>query len=110
MFCKAVSYINSAVDSVRPRTLAKLIVIYLHELQNRDISVRTGQTLLNPPNSGIRDHALQAGNDINTNYFKIFPMSELNTINISEIILIKKFSPDLNNQGVSTILKILGFN
>ena len=33
MFCKAVSYIKSAVGSVRPRTMAKLIVTYRHTLQ-----------------------------------------------------------------------------
>ena len=76
--------------------------------EHEGISVRTGQTLLNPPNSSIRDHALQAGHDINTNYFKIIHKSERNSINISESILIKKHSPDLNNQDASTKLNILG--
>ena len=64
--------------------------------------------LLNPPNSSIRDLALQAGHDINTSCFKIIHKLELNSINISEYIPIKKFSPDLNNQNASTKLNILG--
>ena len=57
--------------------------------EHKEISVRTGQTLLNPSNSSIRDHALQADHDINTNYFKIIHKSERNSVNISESILIK---------------------
>ena len=75
---------------------------------HKGISVRTGQTLLNPPNSSIRDHALQAGHDINTNCFKIIHKSELKSINVSENTLIKKFSLDLNNQDASTKFNILG--
>ena len=76
--------------------------------EHKGTSVRTGRTLLNPPNSSIRDHALQAGHVINTNCFKIIHKSELNSINILEIILIKKFSPDLNSQDASTKLNISG--
>ena len=54
-FCKIVSSINSALDNVRPRTLAKPIVTYRHAWQNKRLSVRTGQTLLNPHNSSTLD-------------------------------------------------------
>ena len=74
--------------------------------EHKGISVRTGQTLINPPNSNLRDHALQASHVINTNCFKIIPKSELNSINILETIVIKKFSPDLNKQVASTKLNI----
>ena len=63
--------------------------------EHKGVSLRTGQTLLNPPNSSIRDHALEAGHDNNTNFFKIILKSELNSINISESILMKKSSQDL---------------
>ena len=72
--------------------------------EHKRTSVRTGQTLLNPPNSSI--HALQEGHDININCFKIIHKPELNSINISDSIFIKKFSSDLNNQDASTILNI----
>ena len=75
---------------------------------HKGIPVRTGQTLLNPPDSSIRDHALQAGHDININCFKIIHKSKRNSINISENIPIKEFSPELNNQDASTKLNILG--
>ena len=76
--------------------------------ENKGISVRRGQTLLNPPNSSIRDHALQAGHDINTSCFKIIHKSELNSINISERIFTEKFNPDLIDQDISENLNILG--
>ena len=69
--------------------------------EHRGISVRTGQTL-NPPNSSIRDHTLQAGHDINTNCFKIIQKSDLNSIKLSEN------TRDLNNQDASPKLNILG--
>ena len=45
-------------------------------------------TLLKPPNSSIRDHTLQTGHDINTKCFKFIHKLELDSINISENILI----------------------
>ena len=77
--------------------------------EHKGISVRTGQTLINEPISSIRDHALHADHDINTNCFKIKHKPELNCINVSESTLIKKISPDLNNQSFSTKLNILGY-
>ena len=50
------------------------------------ISVRTGQTLLNPRNSSISDLALQAGHDIDPNWFKTIRKSKFNSISISESI------------------------
>ena len=38
--------------------------------EHKGISVGTGQTLSNPPNSSIRDRTLQAGHHINTNFFQ----------------------------------------
>ena len=78
-------------------------------VEHKGISVRTGKMLLNPFISSKHHHALQAGHDINTNCFKIIHKLEHNFINISEIILIKKFSPDLSNQVASTNLNILSW-
>ena len=74
MFCKAVSYIDSAVDT------GQCTFTYIGEtyrqlstgiVEHKGISVRTGQTLLKPLNSIIRDKAFQTGQDINASCFKV---------------------------------------
>ena len=87
------------------RNLSSLIETHS---RTKGISVRTGQTFLNPPNSSICDHALQSGHDINTFFFKIIRNLELNSVSISEGIHIKKFSLDLKNLNASKKLNILG--
>ena len=76
--------------------------------EHKGISIRTNKTLITPPNSSIRDHALQAGHDINYSCFSIIHRTDYNSLKISESILINKFNPDLNYQDASTKLNIVG--
>ena len=62
--------------------------------QHKGIFIRTGQTLLNLPNSSERDHVIQEGHDMNNNCLSIIHKSQLNSINISENIIIRKLNPD----------------
>lgn len=103
MSCKAVSSINSAVDCVRPHTLARPIATCRLALQNRKrISIKTGQTLSKPSYSSIRDHALQECHDINASGFFIVHNTDLSSILLSEITLFNKFIFHLSKQYVST--------
>ena len=52
MFCEAEVSLNSAVESVRPRTLAKPLATCRHALQY----IRTGKFLPSPPYSSIHEH------------------------------------------------------
>ena len=70
--CKAVSHLNSAVDTARPFTLAKPITTFRHALhKTKEISIGVDQTFLNPPKISIRDYALQEGHDIIIKCFSI---------------------------------------
>ena len=75
--------------------------------EHKGLSNRTGNPLLNPPHSSIRDHALSSGHDILSDNFKIVFKSNSFDIKLSESILIHKNKPCLNNMDSSAKLNVL---
>ena len=69
--------------------------------QHKGVSCRTGNRLTCPPNSNIRQHALELEN------FKLVNKSNKYEIKIVESILIHKLGPNLNDRGSSFPLSIL---
>ena len=64
--------IKSTVDNLLPSTSAKPNRHTSTRIaEHIGISVRTGELLISPPYSTIRDHALQVGHDTNANCFKL---------------------------------------
>ena len=92
MSCKGVSSINSTCGQLRSTYIGET---YRHLstriTEHKGISIRTGQTLLNPPHSSICYHALQEGHAIILNCFSIIHQLELSSINISEGTLKKRY-------------------
>ena len=66
--------------------------------QHKGVSCRTGNRLTCPPNSNIRQHALELEN------FKLVNTSNKYEIKIVESILIHKLGPNLNDRGSSFIV------
>ena len=75
--------------------------------EHKGLSNRTGNPLLNPPHSSIRDHALNSGHEIPTDNFKIIFKSKPFETKIAESILIHKYKPSLNNMESSVKLNVL---
>ena len=69
--------------------------------QHKGISCRTGNRLTCPPNSNIRQHALDFDHPIKLENFKLVNKSNKYEIKIVESILIHKLSPNLNDRGSS---------
>ena len=74
---------------------------------HREISIRTGQPFTTPSNSSIPNHALKASHDINIYSLKICHMTGKTSLKISEIIVIRKFNSDLNNDDSSIKINII---
>ena len=75
--------------------------------QHKGVSCRTGNHLTCPPNSNIRQHALDSGHPIKLKNFKLVNKSNKYEIKIVESILIHKLGPNLNDRGSSFPLPIL---
>ena len=66
--------------------------------EHRGLSIRTGQPLLHPPQSSIRHHCDSLAHDLSPQNFNIIATcNNFLDLRISESLLIKKTSPDLNN-------------
>ena len=75
--------------------------------QHKGVSCRTGNRLTCPPNSNIRQHALDFDHSIKLENFKLVNKSNKYEIKIVESILIHKLGPNLNDRGSSFPLSIL---
>ena len=82
--------------------------------QHKGVSCRTGNRLTCPPNSNIRQHALDSNHPIKLENFKLVNKSNKYEIKIVESILIHKLGPNLNDRGssfplfISTVNKLEG--
>ena len=76
-------------------------------LQHQGLSFRTGNPLINPPFSSIRDHSLNCNHPIKTGNFSILKHCNNFDIRILESLFIHKYSPNLNEQNSSFQLNIL---
>ena len=75
--------------------------------RHKGVSCRTGNSLTCPPNSNVRQHALDFDHPIKLENFKLVNKSSNYEIKIVESILIHKLGPNLNDRGSSFPLSIL---
>ena len=71
------------------------------------LSARTGQPVLNPSHSSIRDHSMETNHDINRDDFKIIFKTNHPDLKLAESILINRYNPSLNNSLSSVPLNIV---
>ena len=71
------------------------------------VSSRTGNPIINPLHSSIRDHALESHHDLKIDQFKILFRTNPLNLRLAESILINRFKPNLNNMQSSAPLQIL---
>ena len=75
--------------------------------EHRGLSSRTGKSLVNPPSSRIRDHALDCNHEILASDFKILKTCRTVDLKVTESVCIHLHKPGLNNHECSVPLNIL---
>ena len=74
--------------------------------EHRGVSNRTGNLLVNSPNSNIFKHYLDTGHEVSPDQFKVIS-DDLDNLKITESIIIHTEKPTLNANLTSVDLNIL---
>ena len=74
--------------------------------EHRGISNRTGNLLINSPNSNIFKHYLDTGHEVSPDQFKVIS-DDLDNLKITESIMIHIEKPSLNANLTSVDLNVL---